>query len=142
MLPTEIWKHIALQYTIDDHPSPIVYMQLALTSREFIIPTHILQEYYLRTHITKSRIECKLPNGNLHSPDYCRLPAVICTKGNQEWYVNGTRHRYHDAPAVMYANGHQEWYVHDKRHRDNDMPATIYANGCQEWYIHGKLIKQ
>ena len=162
MLPTELWKHIALQYTVCGHPSPAVYTQLALVSRQFHIPTPVLQEYYLRKYITDDRIEYRLPNNKLHSPDYGRLPAkihangdqhwyvdgkrhrdndmaVIYANGDQEWYINGELHRDNDMPAVIDANGDQEWYVHDKWHRDNDMPAVICTNGDQRWYIHGKL---
>jgi hypothetical protein len=138
MLPVELWKHIALQYAVCGHLSPAVYTQLALVSHQFVIPTPTLQEYYLRKYITDDRIEYKLPNNKLHSPDYGKLPAVIYANGDQAWYVDGKQHRDNDMPAVLYANGSQAWYVDGKRHRNNDLPAVIHADSGQYWYIHGK----
>jgi hypothetical protein len=107
MLPVELWKHIALQCVVDGHPSPAVYTLLALVNRQFHIPTPVLQEYYIQKYITDDRIEYRLPNNALHSPDYGRLPAVIYTNGDQEWYVNTKRHRDNDMPAVACTDGDQ-----------------------------------
>jgi hypothetical protein len=138
MLPVELWKHIALQYVEGGQLSPKVYMVLSLVSRKFIMCMTILQEYYLRKIATDARIEYGLPNNKLHSPDYGKLPAVICTNDDKEWYIDGKRHRDNDSPAIIYANGDQYWYVDGKQHRDNDLPATIHVNGYQAWYLHGK----
>jgi hypothetical protein len=138
MLPTELWKHIALQYTVYGHPSPAVYAVLSLVSRMFIIPTPSIQEYYLHKYVNAGDIKYKLPNGNLHSPEYGNLPAVTYSNGLREWYRNGKLHREID-PAVINNGGDQFWYIHGKRHRDNDMPAVMHADGRQYWYVHGKL---
>ena len=103
MLPVELWKHIALQYTIDGYPSPKVYTLLSLVSRMFVMSTPMLQEYYLRKYAWFDEIVYKLPNGDLHSPGCGGLPAVI------------------------HADGGKYWYVRDKQHRGNDMPATIHT---------------
>jgi hypothetical protein len=139
MLPTEIWKHIALQYTVDGEVSPAVYVRLSLVSRMFAMDIPMLQEYYLQKYVTNDRIEYKLPNGNYHSPAYGKLPAVsLANNVCQEWYVDGKRHRDGGLPAVVYTYSVQYWYVNDKPHRDGGLPAVIYADGTQEWYVDGK----
>jgi hypothetical protein len=141
MLPAEIWKHIALQYTVNKYPSPSVYTILSLVSCKFIIPTPILQEHYLRKYVATGDIMYKLtPSNKLHSP-MGDLPAVVYADGCQVWCKNGHRHRDGDLPAVIRADGRQEWYKNDQCHRDGDLPAIIYACGGQQWYINGIFIK-
>ena len=64
-------------------------------------------------------------------------PAIIRKNGNQEWHVDGKRHRL-DGPAHIDINGHQEWHQNGKRHRI-DGPAIIWPDGSEEWYRNGKL---
>jgi hypothetical protein len=140
MLPAELWKHIALQYTIDNYPSPGVYVILSLVSRMFIMPTPQLQEYYLRTYMENGKTVYKLtPSNRLHSPLYGDLPAVVHANGTQYWYINGKQHRDEDLPAVVCANGARYWYVNGKQHRDGDLPAAVYATGDQAWYVNDEL---
>ena len=138
MLPVELWKNIALQYTVCGHPSPKVYAVLSLVSCKFVIPTPQLQEYYLRKYVEDIRTEYRLtPSNRLHSPEYGNLPAVIWVTGDQEWYKNGLRHRDGDLPAVAAASN-QEWWVNGKRHRDVDLPAVIIIDDTQQWYVNNQ----
>lgn len=64
--------------------------------------------------------------------------------GDQEWWVNGERHRDGDKAAVDRYCSRLEWWKNDKRHRDGDKPAVIYSNGPnkwwnKEWWINGLL---
>ena len=61
-------------------------------------------------------------------------PAYISADGDQEWWVNGQRHRL-DGPAVIYADGDQAWWVNGQLHR-LDGPAVIGAAGRQEWWVN------
>ena len=166
MLPVELWKNIALQYTVNGIRLPAVYCILSLVSRAFIIDTPILQEYYLTHTITHDITEYRLPNKRLHSPGFGRqpasvdansiarrwlkngehhrtggLPSVITSHGDQYWYIDGRLHRSEDKPAVMEVSGNREWYIDGRRHRDNNLPAIITAHGDRYWYIAGDYIK-
>lgn len=61
----------------------------------------------------------------------------------QEWWVNGVKHRDNDLPAVDCPNL-KEWYKHGLRHRDGFQPAVIadIGNiGKVEYYVEGKYKK-
>lgn len=66
-------------------------------------------------------------------------PAVILHDGNKttmKWYNHGLLHRI-DGPAITNSRGDEEWYVKGDRHRDrNDGPAVIRSNG-KLWYERG-----
>ena len=65
-------------------------------------------------------------------------PPYLNTKGREEWYYNGQRHRSDDLPAITTFDGTTTWYSHDKRHRVGG-PAIITSEGAREWYQRGKL---
>ncbi len=45
---------------------------------------------------------------------------ITLSNGDQEWRLNGKRHRDHDLPAYIGADGTQIWYQHNEMHRDHD----------------------
>jgi hypothetical protein len=161
-LPAEIWKHIAMSYTVDGMRLPCVYKVLSQTCSAFVMNTPQIQEHYVFVTHIENRIIWRLANGMLHSPDYGKSPAVIhsdhsnywyinerqssdsidtptilAARGRKEWYSCGRLHRADDMPAVMHNDGHQEWWVNGVRHRTGDNPAIINYNGDQQWYIDG-----
>ena len=78
---------------------------------------------------------CEYKNGQ-------NLPAGVRDKGDQqEWWVNGKRHRDGGLPAVEYAN-FREWWVNGLLHRDGDLPVIEYANGNKEWRVNGLLNRE
>jgi len=64
-------------------------------------------------------------------------PALECSNGDKEWYLNGRLHR-EDGPAVEYSNGDKKWYLNGKLHRE-DGPARCYANGDKQWWQNDKV---
>lgn len=72
------------------------------------------------------------------------FPAIIKANGEEEWYLNGERHRI-DGPAVIHqaknsdgsSNKGEYWYRHGKSHRE-DGPACTYEDGHKEWRIDGQ----
>jgi hypothetical protein len=78
-------------------------------------------------------------NGKRHREQDVELgggPAVI-TKEKKEWYNDGKLHRIQD-PAVIMENGTTKWYINGELHRDQG-PAIIMADGTKKWYINGEL---
>lgn len=41
-------------------------------------------------------------------------PAIICTNGSVEWWVEGNLHRINE-PAVIWPSGYKEWWEYGKR---------------------------
>ena len=76
-------------------------------------------------------------NGKRHREDG---PAVICYSGTKKYYINGKRHR-EDGPAVIYSDGTKEYWINGKYHRE-DGPAVIWSNGHKEYYINGKQLTE
>ena len=64
------------------------------------------------------------------------MPAIIRDSNNEEWWVNGIRHRV-DGPALTNRIG-KFWYRNGLRHRD-DGPSQNYTYGHKEWYHNGVL---
>ena len=62
---------------------------------------------------------------------------IIRKNGNQEWWINGVRHR-DNGPAIETKDGTNIWYQHGKIHRENG-PALTTANGYCEWRINDRL---
>ena len=69
--------------------------------------------------------------GRFHRTDG---PAREWSRGQKEWWLNNTRHRT-DGPAIEWSKNHKEWYVNGKRHRVNG-PAVEYENGDTEWWLN------
>lgn len=79
---------------------------------------------------------CYYKEGKLHREDG---PAVECSDGTKEWWVNGELHR-EEGPAVEYSDGGKFWYKEGNLHRE-DGPAVEYSNGQKGWYTKGKEIR-
>jgi hypothetical protein len=139
VLPVELWHHIALIYSVDGIRQSHVYRLLSLVNSKFIISTPILKEHYIRKICRKYKTEYRLPNNDLHSPNYGMTPAVINKAGTQFWHRDGKVHREGDLPAIVSASGSTYWYYNGKRHR-NDKPAIISATSSQ-WWIHGVQVR-
>jgi len=67
-------------------------------------------------------------------------PAVECTDGTKEWWLNGKCHR-EDGPACEWSDGSKSWWLNDERHRE-DGPAIEYADGFKRWYVDGKYLTE
>lgn len=65
-------------------------------------------------------------------------PAIIFTKGNRWWKINGKFHN-ENSPAVREANGGIFWYLYDKPHCVNG-PYVDHPSGFKRWAIDGKKI--
>lgn len=65
-------------------------------------------------------------------------PARVGPKpGDEEWFINGKRHRAGGLPAVIREKGAKRtYYVDGKLHRDDDLPAIDFPE-LKEWYVHG-----
>ena len=63
-------------------------------------------------------------------------PAKTWTNGQEEWYLDGVKHR-EDGPAVTgpWTMGNEEWYLHGMRHR-TDGPAVIGLKR-DAWWVKG-----
>jgi hypothetical protein len=66
-------------------------------------------------------------------------PAVIYPNGDQEWWLNGHRHRA-DGPAMTNRN-FTAWFSDGKLHNTNG-PAIVYSHGIKIWYNNGKLHRE
>ena len=66
-------------------------------------------EYTIRVYA--DRIEWLSDSGQLHRIDG---PAIECSDGYKEWWVNGQLHRI-DGPAVEESDGSKAWYVNGKK---------------------------
>lgn len=66
-------------------------------------------------------------------------PAVICTSGSTEWWVEGQLHR-EDGPAIEWPNGSMAWFFNGEKHRIGG-PATIWIDRSMEWWEYGKFIR-
>jgi hypothetical protein len=59
---------------------------------------------------------------------------------NQEWYVDGIRHRDGDKPAIRNGHGHMVWYKNGEKRRDDpDKPVCISGNQGY-WIVDGKEV--
>lgn len=58
-------------------------------------------------------------------------------KTRTDWCIEGTKilHR-EDGPARVYKNGQEEWYINGKRHREGG-PAFVNET-FEEWFCEGK----
>ena len=67
-------------------------------------------------------------------------PAVECSNGGKEWYLNGKLHR-EDAPACEYSDGSKSWWLNGNLHRE-DGPAVEWCGGHKEWWLNGVLHRE
>jgi len=68
-------------------------------------------------------------------------PAVICTDGYHEYWLNGKCHRPSlEGPAICHKNGTYKYYNNGVLDRpSNEGPAVIYEDGTYEYYKNGVL---
>jgi len=59
----------------------------------------------------------------------------------EEYFIDGLRHRDFDLPAVVFDSKHSYWYQNGLMHRDNDKPAIINGNFFY-YYKNGKKYKE
>ena len=67
--------------------------------------------------------------GNIHREDG---PAIICSNGSEEYFIDGERHR-EDGPAIIQADGTEFYYINGRKHRI-DGPAYIQSDGYKAYY--------
>ena len=72
-------------------------------------------------------------NGDRHR---IKGPAIKCTDGTEQWFVNGRLHRLNGAATdINRINGRKSRYLNDNCHCING-PA-IKAGSKKAWYING-----
>ena len=97
----------------------------------------------VRVYIEKENIHW-MKNNKLHSPKIPggrQLPALE-DHFNKFWYRKGKLHRDPESglPAIIRLD-QQEWWVDGKRHREGDLPAIYRSDGRCKWYLNGEFVK-
>ena len=99
----------------------------------------------IRVCIKKSVIYW-MKNNKMHSrkiPGGEELPALNDIECRiLSWCRNGRYHRDSEGslPAVI-RPGQQEWWIDGKRHREGDLPAICRFDGRCKWYLNGEFVK-
>ena len=61
-------------------------------------------------------------------------PAIIRSNGDEEYYLNGKRHRENGPAWISSIAKTETWFWHGKIHRENG-PAEIVKNFKEVWYF-------
>lgn len=136
LLPNEL-HDIILSYLCPTEENPHVLLVLTTKFKTFAEWTKS-REIITQDTINKIQTQITYVNGKIHRASDDK-PALECSDGFKEWWINNKLHRIGDKPAREYANGSKEWWINGKRHRDNGKPAAEYTNGLVEWWTNGQI---